>query len=1079
MLLKIFPFPYLIIANEFSVSVKKGIINSDEIDTNYVPSDFQRQLFDRLNSDINNNAFDLDTENDNFEEDIIPTIDCKYYSTDDFSAAHFNANKSFSILHFNIHSIELHIEEFRIVLQMIDFKFDIICISESKILIDRAPLTDISIDGYEFPLSTPTESSKGGVLIYVKKGIKAKPRPDLSIYKATELESLFIEIINPKESNDIVGVIYRHPCMNPISFIDDYLKEVVDKISSENKKVYMAGDFNFDLLNTSTHTDTFEFFDTMMSNFLLPVITIPTKINRGNSTLIDNIFTNNLNPDTKSGNLEISLSDGHLPSFMITPKQNQNHLPKKHNISNRDKKHFNAEAFLVDYESINWDEIIDLNKTDVNFSMESFINKINGLLDIHMPLRKITQKEFKQKYKPWITNAILSKIRDKNKVFKKYLNCKNYNRKAELYENFKKLKNDITHETRLSKKAYFEKYFTENKGNMQKIWKGIKEIINIKTKNYDHPTCLQDGDRILTDPIAISNSFNDYFTSIADKILNKRKYNGKKSYRDFLSNRLLENFIFENCEENEIKSIISSLDTSKSSGPNSIPTCILQLLKDHICTPLQKIFNLSLSTGQHPDILKISKTIPIFKKGSRLLVSNFRPISLLSNLNKILEKLVHSRVYKFLEDFQCIYSLQFGFRKKHSTNHALIEITETIRQALDNKKHVCGVFVDLQKAFDTVNHDILISKLEHYGIRGTANSWFSSYLKNRSQFVSILGYESSTKPINHGVPQGSVLGPLLFLVYINDLQYAIKNSKVFHFADDTNLLNISDSLKDMQKLVNADLKILYHWLLANKISLNCDKTEIIFFRKPGESAPNIKIKMNGHRIIPSKYIKYLGVYLDEHLNGRFHCQDLIKKLKRANGMLCKARHYIKLNDLKTLYYAIFSSHLIYGCQIWGQSINTFNQKVFNLQKRALRIISFADFRDDCNPLFINLKIIKLDNLIFVQNCLFVHDTLKKVSPLCFHGYFTQTKHIHSFNTIGADFGCLHVAPSNTVRYGLNSIICKCISNWNEASKYFHVDLTCLSREKPCHILYNCIHHNFLSSSRFFTDLMAYSLSLLS
>ena len=174
-------------------------------------------------------------------------------------------------------------------------------------------------------------------------------------------------------------------------------------------------------------------------------------------------------------------------------------------------------------------------------------------------------------------------------------------------------------------------------------------------------------------------------------------------------------------------------------------------------------------------------------------------------------------------------------------DHALIEITETIRQALDNKKYVCGVFVDLQKAFDTVNHDILISKLDHYGIRGTANNWFSSYLKNRSQFVSILGYESSTKPINHGVPQGSVLGPLLFLMYINDLQYAIKNSKVFHFADDTNLLNISDSPKNLQKLVNADLKILYHWLLANKISLNCDKTEIIFFRKPGESAPNIKI----------------------------------------------------------------------------------------------------------------------------------------------------------------------------------------------------------------------------------------------
>ena len=161
-----------------------------------------------------------------------------------------------------------------------------------------------------------------------------------------------------------------------------------------------------------------------------------------------------------------------------------------------------------------------------------------------------------------------------------------------------------------------------------------------------------------------------------------------------------------------------------------------------------------------------------------------------------------------MEYFQCIYSLQFGFRKKHSTNHALIDITETIRQALDNKKFACGIFVDLQKAFDTVNHDILIAKLEHYGIRGSANDWFSSYLTNRSQFVSILGFDSSNKPIVHGVPQGSVLGPLLFLIYINDLHFAIKSSKVYHFADDTNLLNIGNSPQKMEKLVNADLKIL-------------------------------------------------------------------------------------------------------------------------------------------------------------------------------------------------------------------------------------------------------------------------------
>ena len=1028
--------------NEFSALIKFGVLNANEENTDFEPLAYQKELFDRLNTAINNNAFDLDVEDNDDNDKGSPSINCNYYTTEDFISARFNPSRTFSILHYNIHSVERHIEEFRVVLEMLDFTFDVICLSESKILKHSLPKVNININGYQTPVGTPTESTKGGVLMYVKNGINFKPRMDLQMYKPKQLESFFIEICNKNETNDIVGVIYRHPCMSESQFNDEFLKCLLDKISDLNKKVFIAGDFNFDLLNVSLHNDTFDFFSTMMSNLFIPVISIPTKINRINNTLIDNIFTNHIHPDIKSGNLTINLSDGHLPSFMIIPKPNQNHLPKKHNLFTRYTRNFNKENFISDYLSVNWDEIINVSINDVNVALQNFLNKFNAILDKHMPWRKITRREYKQRYKPWISNHILDRISNKNILLKKIFKCKTESRKVELYEQFKAIKNEITHSIRTSKRAYYKKYFKDNKNNLRKLWKGIKELVNIKSKNYDSPTCIQVNNVNITDPTVISNSFNDYFTSIADDILKQRKYNGTKSHRDFLpAQQLLENFHFEECDEREIESIISFLKENKSSGPHSIPTHILKLLKDKISIPLKNIFNLSLSSGRHPDILKIAKTVPIYKKGSRIVISNYRPISLLSNLNKILEKLVHSRLSNFLECHQCIYPSQFGFRKKHSTDHALIEITESIRQALDNKKIACGIFIDLQKAFDTVNHEILIDKLEHYCIRGIENDWFASYLNNRLQFVSVLGIESHAKPINHGVPQGSVLGPLLFIIYINDLHLAIHNSKVHHFADDTNLLNIGTSPKKMEKLINADLNNVYKWLLANKISLNCDKTEVMIFHKPGNKAPELKLRLNGHRIFPTKKLKYLGIYLDETLTFSYNSEILAKTLKRAIGILSKARHYLEKNDLKMLYYAIFSSHLSYGCQIWGQNQNIYNNKILTLQNKALRIISFSHFRADCDPIYYRFNILKLKDQIKLRNCLFIYDTLTKTTPLPFQNYFKLTKDVHSVETKSATSSRLYVTSINTSRYGLYSKTRKSIIDWNSLSKSLSFDLT--------------------------------------
>ena len=256
---------------------------------------------------------------------------------------------------------------------------------------------------------------------------------------------------------------------------------------------------------------------------------------------------------------------------------------------------------------------------------------------------------------------------------------------------------------------------------------------------------------------------------------------------------------------------------------------------------------------------------------------------------------MYKRLYAFLDYNNIIYDLQFGFRQQYSTSHALINITENIRKALDDGNIGCGVFVDLQKAFDTVDHQILLAKLNHYGIRGVSNDWFKSYMSNRNQYVSINEYESSLAAINCGVPQGSVLGPLLFLLYINDLNQAIKFCKAHHFADDTNLLCLSNSIKKLSKLVNAELKHLLNWLNANKISLNVKKTEMTIFKsKQKKLEADLKIKLWGKRLYPTESVKYLGVKIDANLTWQHHVNDLSIKLNRANALLFKMRNMLIL-----------------------------------------------------------------------------------------------------------------------------------------------------------------------------------------
>ena len=263
--------------------------------------------------------------------------------------------------------------------------------------------------------------------------------------------------------------------------------------------------------------------------------------------------------------------------------------------------------------------------------------------------------------------------------------------------------------------------------------------------------------------------------------------NTAKHYTDYLTEPVRDHFILIPTNTEEIKDIIKTLNIRTSIGRSSIPTRLLKQFSKEISIPLEKLINLSFETGIFPDTLKLASIIPVFKKGYSLQCNNYRPISLTSNISKIMEKLVHQRLDLFLESNKVLYDEQFGFRNKHSATHALIEITEKIRETLDKKQFACGIFIDLQKAFDVVNHNILLNKLNYYGVRGISNMWFETFLKERYQYTTNKEHSSEKLMFTHGVPQGSVLGPLLFLLFINDLHKAIIHTSVQAFADDTNL----------------------------------------------------------------------------------------------------------------------------------------------------------------------------------------------------------------------------------------------------------------------------------------------------
>ena len=443
-----------------------------------------------------------------------------------------------------------------------------------------------------------------------------------------------------------------------------------------------------------------------------------------------------------------------------------------------------------------------------------------------------------KKRKSWLTSGLKKSIMIKNKLYVKFLKHPTMENKS-LYKQYKCQLRSLLQKC---ERDHYNFLLIQNKNNMRKSWGIIKEVLN-KGKKQELPDMFCIDDKKVEDKHIIANRFNKFYVNIGPSLA-KVIPNSEKDPDSYFDNPNMNSIYFSNTDNTEVSNIIKMLKNS-SPGWDNVSMHVIKKSHSHFLLPLVHVLNLSLTQGIVPNELKIARVIPIFKSGDKLLINNYRPVSVLPSFTKILEKLVYKRINDFITKYDILYKYQFGFRENHGTNLALSFLIDKIIAAHEKSQCVLGIFIDFSKAFDTINHEILFKKLENYGIRGNALNWTKHYFTNRFQFVQYKDVTSSHEKITCRVSQGSILGPLYFLLYFNDIVNASGQVLSILFADDTNLFLAGNNIDDMICTMNEELNNVIKWLHASKLSLNVKKTHYVIF-KPGRSTviPSSNIMIN-------------------------------------------------------------------------------------------------------------------------------------------------------------------------------------------------------------------------------------------
>ena len=716
---------------------------------------------------------------------------------------------------------------------------------------------------------------------------------------------------------------------------------MIERAVAEKAPVVILGDFNTDWIKFGPSARS---LNSIMNNYgLQQLVTQSTRITQHSETLIDLMFVCDtmVRDLINVGSLEMGWSDHSLiHGTFAGPSDEKNESVRMIRSFNK----CNVDAIVADLQRAPWQVMETFESIDDKW--DYWKSLFFSIIDAHIPLKKA---RVRKKSLPWITRDIRALMRARN-----YHCCKaKKTGKEDDWQQYKKLKRLVTVSLRREKLSYFQALSGQTgNNNSKKVWRELSRLLGSKRR------CLIESLSINGEAITckqrIAEKFNEYFSNTATTFNSPSTSDNFVDALQYVSSQR-SHFTFSTVDDDDVLGLLNTLDPNKATGSDRISGKLLRISARGICHSLSLLFNSSLKTGEFSSEWKEALVTPVYKKGEKEIVCNYRPISILPVVAKVFERIVHTQLYTYFQENNLLHPAQCGFRSGHSTQDVLVSLVEQCRKALDNDYIVGTIFMDLTKAFDMVDHSILLSKMRSYGVSETELKWFCSYLHRRMQRVCVGGELSNSVAMEKGVPQGSILGPLLFLVYVNDLPNTIVHSSTRQYADDTTLVLVSKNREDLERCLEEDLLAMNKWTEANKLTNpnpNVQKTQLMVLarNRRQKEADQVDIKLEGRKLERSTLVKCLGVIFDDKLKFTEHIKAVKRRACAGLTKLRMLQHSLPPNIKTKLYNAIVLPHLDYCSVIWMECARSLRLELQKLQNYGMRIILNAPPRSSSEEL---------------------------------------------------------------------------------------------------------------------------------